>query len=118
MLARELLRAALVLAALVPASLVLAALFVSRRSPFGAALRVTSLTVQLSIGAVVLRCLSALFSWLGVLADGSTIGSMLRGLVQLDVVSSPMLLLVCTLALVVTRYSATYLRAEAGLERT
>jgi NAD(P)H-quinone oxidoreductase subunit 5 len=42
---------------------------------------------------------------------------MLRGLVQLDVVSSPMLLLVCTLALVVVRFSRTYLAAEGGLER-
>src|SRR5437870_270871 len=108
MLARELLRAALVLAALVPASLVLAALFVSRRDPFGAAVRVTSLTVQLSLLAVLLRALSALFSWVGFSADGSKIDSMLRGLVQLDVVSSPMLLLVCTLALVVVRFSRTY----------
>ena len=117
MLARELLRAALILASLVPASLVVAALFVSRRSPFGAALRVTSLTVKLSVAAVALRCLSALFSWIHVSADGSTIGSLMRGLVQLDVVSSPMLLLVCTLALVVVRFSRTYLAAEAGLER-
>jgi NAD(P)H-quinone oxidoreductase subunit 5 len=117
MLARELLRAALILASLVPASLVFATLFVSRRSPFGAALRVTLLTVRLSVAAVALRCLSALFSWIGISADGSTIGSMLRGLVQVDVVSGPMLLLVCTLALVVTRYSRTYLAAEGGLER-
>jgi NAD(P)H-quinone oxidoreductase subunit 5 len=117
MLARELLRAALILASLVPASLVIAALFVSRRSPFGAALRVTSLTVKLSVSAVALRCLSGLFSWIGVSADGSRAGSMLRGLVQLDVVSSPMLLLVCTLAVVVVRFSRTYLAAEGGLER-
>ncbi len=51
------------------------------------------------------------------MADGSTIASMLRGQVQVDVVSGPMLLLVCTLALVVTRYSHTYLRSEGGLER-
>ena len=65
MLARELLRVALILASLVPASLVIAALFVSRRSPFGAALRVTSLTVKISLAAVTLRCLAALFSWIG-----------------------------------------------------
>jgi NAD(P)H-quinone oxidoreductase subunit 5 len=117
MLARELLRASLILAALVPASLVIATLFVSRRSPFGSALRVTSLTVKLSVAAVVLRCLSAFFSLIHVSADGSTIGSLMRGLVQLDVVSSPMLLLVCTLALVVVRFSRTYLAAEGGLER-
>ena len=114
MLARELLRAALVLASLVPASLVVAALFVSRRSPFGAALRVTSLTVGLSVVAVTLRALAALCSRIGFSADGSTIRSMLRGLVQLDVVSSPMLLLVCTLSLVVVRFSRTYLGAEGG----
>jgi NAD(P)H-quinone oxidoreductase subunit 5 len=117
LLARELLRASLILASLVPATLVIAALFVSRRSPFAAALRVTSWTVKLSVAAVALRCLSAFFSWIHVLADGSTIGSMMRGLVQLDVVSSPMLLLVCTLALVVVRFSRTYLAAEGGLPR-
>lgn len=117
MLARELLRAALILASLVPASLLIATLFVSRRSPFGSALRVTSVTVKLSVAAVALRCLSAFFSWIHVSADGSKIGSMMRGLVQLDVVSSPMLLLVCTLALVVVRFSRTYLAAEGGLER-
>jgi NAD(P)H-quinone oxidoreductase subunit 5 len=117
MLARELLRASLILASLVPASLVLAALFVSRASPFGAALRVTSLTVKLSAVAVVLRCLSALFAALHLSADGSTIASLMRGLVQLDVVSSPMLLLVCTLGLVVVRFSRTYVAAEGGLER-
>jgi NAD(P)H-quinone oxidoreductase subunit 5 len=116
-LARELLRAALILAALVPASLVLGALFVSRRSPFGAALRVTSLTVKLSIAAVALRCLSALFSRIGFSSDGTSIGSLMRGLVQVDVVSSPMLLLVCILGLVVVRFSKTYLAAEAGLAR-
>ncbi|HEX6835720.1 MAG TPA: NADH-quinone oxidoreductase subunit L [Polyangia bacterium] len=117
MLARELLRASLILASLVPAGFVLAALFVSRRSPFGSAMRATSLIVKLSVAAVALRCLSAFFSWIHVSADGSTIDSMMRGLVQLDVVSSPMLLLVCTLALVVVRFSRTYLAAEGGLER-
>ena len=117
MLARELLRASLILASLVPASLVVATLFVSRRSPFGSALRVTSLIVKLAIAAVAFRCLSGLFSWIHVSADGTSIGSMMRGLVQLDVVSSPMLLLVCTLALVVVRFSRSYLAAEGGLER-
>jgi NAD(P)H-quinone oxidoreductase subunit 5 len=117
MLARELLRAALVLASLVPLSLIIAALFVSRRSPFGAALRVTSLTVWLSALAVTLRGLSAFLSWKGFGADGAKINSMLRGLVQLDVVSGPMLVLVCTLALVVVRFSRTYLAREGGLER-
>src|SRR4051812_21796091 len=117
MLARELLRASLILASLVPASLVIATLFVSARSPFGSALRVTSLTVKLAVAAVTLRCLSAFFSWIHVSADGSKVGSMMRGLVQLDLVSGPMLLLVCTLALVVVRFSRTYLATEGGLER-
>jgi NAD(P)H-quinone oxidoreductase subunit 5 len=117
MLARELLRAALILASLIPASLILSAVFVTQRSPFGSALRVTSLISKLAVGAVLLRCLSALFDRIGFMADGSTIASMMRGLVQLDVVSSPMLLLVSTLSIVVTRYSQTYLRAEPGLER-
>src|SRR5690349_15650311 len=115
MIARELLRAALIVAALIPASLVLSALFVSRRSPFGAALRVTKLTVGFSVLAVTLRILSAVFTWIGVSADGTKAGSLLGGLFQLDVVSSPMILLVCTLALVVVRFSRTYLAAEGGL---
>jgi NAD(P)H-quinone oxidoreductase subunit 5 len=115
-LGREVLRAALILAGLIPVSLVLAALFVSRRSPFGAALRVTSLIVKLAVAAVVMRCASSVLAWLG-FSDGSTSDTMMRGLIRLDVVSSPMLLLVCTLALVVTRYSQTYLRDEGGLQR-
>ena len=87
MLARELLRAALILASLVPASLIIAALFVSRRSPFGAALRVTSLTVKLSIAAVALRGLSAFFSRLGFSANGIRTGS--RGVSTLSATFAP-----------------------------
>src|ERR1044072_337107 len=105
MVARELLRAALVLASLVPASLILAALFVTQRSPFGAALRVTSLIVKLSIAAVLLRCVSAVFTRVGFLADGSTIADMMRGLVRLDVVSRPLLLLLCLFSIVFMRCS-------------
>jgi len=117
MLAHELLRASLMLAALVPASLVLAALFVTRRDPFGSALSVTSISIPLAVAAVVLRSASSICSTMGFMADGATIASMLRGLVQVDIVSGPMLLLVCTLGLVVTRYSTTYLRSEPGLQR-
>lgn len=114
--AHYLLSLSLLLAFLIPSALFLAAAFVSRRSPFGAACRVTSLTAGLAFLAVTVRAVSALT---GDEAEDFelTIGSMLHGLVQLDVVSSAMLLLVCTLAVVVVRYSQTYLAGEPGLVR-
>lgn len=102
----------LILAALIPLIFVFAALFVSRKSPFGAASRVTFVTVELAVLAVTLRALSfivAMFTakttWRG------------HGLVQLDIASCAMLVLVCSLAVVVVRYSRTYLAGEAGLVR-
>lgn len=110
----ELWRASLVLASLVPAVLVLAALFVSRRAPFAATRVVTLATVGLSVLAVVVRALA----WgVGVYAGAAPGEPLLRGLVQLGLVSSAMLLLVCTLASVVVRYSQTYLAREGGLVR-
>lgn len=116
MVAHHLLSLSLLVAFVIPSALFVAAAFVSRRSPFGAARDVTVLTVGLASLAITVRALSSLF---GDEADDFelTIGSMVHGLVQLDVVSSAMLLLVCTLAVVVVRYSQTYLAGEPGLVR-
>lgn len=114
MVSHYLLQASLIVACLVPASLVASAVFVSRRSPFGAASFVTLLTVALSALAVSLR------ATVSILDDGTavtSIGWTMRGLVQLGFVSSAMLLLVCALSVVVVRYSRTYLAAEGGLVR-
>ncbi len=109
MVAQDLWRWSLVVAALVPAILAVSALFVSRRSPFGVASGVTSATLGLSVVAVTAHAL----------ASGGSRGAapVLRGLVQLDLASSAMLLLVGTLAIVVVRYSQTYLAGEGGLVR-
>ena len=102
----------LILAALIPVIFIFAALFVSRTVPLAAASRATFLAVELSVLAVILRALSfivSLFSaktaWRG------------HGLVQLDIASCAMLVLVCGLAVVVVRYSQTYLAGEGGLIR-
>jgi NAD(P)H-quinone oxidoreductase subunit 5 len=114
MLSRELLWASLVLASLIPASLIIAALSVTEGSPFRAALRVTPRTAVLAGLAVMIRALA----WvIGHYTAAMPTGSMLRGLVQLDVVAGAMLVMVCTLAVVVVRFSHTYLAGEAGLGR-
>src|SRR5579871_4624072 len=100
----------LVLAALIPSILVLANLFVSEEAPFRVPAFVTALTAGLSGVAVILQ---AVVSLLGLPAGDSRI----YGLVQLDLVSSAMLVLVSTLAVVVVRYSRTYLAGEGGLDR-
>ncbi len=111
MTARDILQLSpLVLGCLIPTVLVIANLFVSERSPFGAPAFATSLTAGLSGLAVTLQ---AVVSLLGHPAGESRI----YGLVQLDLASSVMLVLVSTLAVVVVRYSRTYLAGEAGLDR-
>ncbi|MFO0617728.1 MAG: NADH-quinone oxidoreductase subunit L [Polyangiaceae bacterium] len=100
----------LILAALIPSILVIATVFVSERSPFRVAAFTTSLTAGLAGLAVSMQ---AIVSLLGYPAGESKI----QGLVQLDVSSSAMLILVCTLAVVVVRYSRTYLAGEGGLDR-
>jgi NAD(P)H-quinone oxidoreductase subunit 5 len=114
MVGHDVLRLPLAFAALIPAIFILAALFVTRRSPFAAASRVTLLTAGLSVLAVSLHVVLSRIVDDGGAAAG---GSRLRGLVQLDLVSSAMLILVCTLATVVVRYSRTYLAGEGGLVR-
>jgi NAD(P)H-quinone oxidoreductase subunit 5 len=104
----------LVLALLVPTTLFVAALLLSRRSPFVTASLVTFVTAGLSVLAVTLH---ALFSLLGYRARGQWVGATVYDQIDLDVASSAMLLLVCGLAIIVVRYSRTYLAGESGLER-
>lgn len=100
----------LVLASLIPSILFFANVFVSEAAPF----RVASFVTALSAGLAGLSVgLQAVVSWLGYPIRESRI----YGLVQLDLVSSAMLVLVCTLAVVVVRYSRTYLTGEIGLDR-
>ena len=106
----------LVLASLVPASLVVAAFLVSReRSRFlTVPTFVTTLAAGLAVLAVILR---PLLSWAGYDARTTRPGSVMHDVVQLDIVSSSMFVLVCTLALVVVRYSRTYLAGQRDLDR-
>src|SRR5690242_19627850 len=107
---------ALIIASLIPAILVFAALLVSGRAPFRAAAKVTALIVELSVLAVSLRGISFLAERFGGQANPELVGSVVS-LVRLDIVGSPMLVLVCTLAVVVVRYSQRYLTVEPGLAR-
>ncbi len=106
----------LVLASLVPASLVVAAFLVSRqRSQFlTVASFVTTLGAGLAYLAVILR---PLLSLIGYDARTTRPSSVMHDVVQLDVVSSAMFVLVSTLALVVVRYSRTYLAGQRELDR-
>jgi NAD(P)H-quinone oxidoreductase subunit 5 len=106
----------LFLASLVPASLVVAAFLVSRqRSRFlTVASFVTTLAAGLAYLAVILR---PLLSWAGYDARTTRPGSVMHDVVQLDIVSSAMFVLVSTLALVVVRYSRTYLAGQRELDR-
>src|SRR5215204_2536113 len=106
----------LVLASLVPACLVVAAFLVSRqRSRFlTAASFVTTLAAGLAYLAVLLR---PLLSWAGYDARTTRPASVMHEVVQLDIVSSAMFVLVSTLALVVVRYSRTYLAGQRDLDR-
>lgn len=104
----------LVLAFLVPTVLFVAALVLSRRAPFATASVVTFVCAGLAVGAVALH---GLFSALGYRAPARRVGSTIYDQVRLDLVSCAMLLLVCALAIIVVRYSRTYLAGETGLER-
>ena len=106
----------LFLAALVPASLVVAAFLVSRqRARFlTVAVGVTSLTAGLTYLAVLLHPLLYL---LGYDARTTARDSGMNDVVQLDLVSSAMFVLVSTLAVVVVRYSRSYLAGQRELDR-
>jgi NAD(P)H-quinone oxidoreductase subunit 5 len=117
MRAAELLSLApLLLASLVPATLVVAAFLVSREPArtFRMPVIATGMSAGFAYAAVVLR---PLLSWLGYDAVTTRPGSAMHDVVQLDVVSSSMFVLVCTLALVVVRYSRTYLAGQRDLDR-
>lgn len=106
----------LFLASLVPASLFVAAFLVSRQRArsMSAASFVTTATVGLAYLAVVLR---PVLSWVGLDARTKVPASVMNDVVQLDLVSSAMFVLVATLALVVVRYSRTYLAGQRDLDR-
>jgi NAD(P)H-quinone oxidoreductase subunit 5 len=107
----------LIFAALIPPILIVAALFITRRRPFAAALAATFATAALAVFAVSIH---AAVSWVvgryGMYGGGPD-GTRLSTIVQLDLVASSMLVLVCTLAIIVVRYSKSYLAGEGGLVR-
>lgn len=102
------------LACFIPACLIVAALFVTRRRPFAAASIATILTVELALVAVTLH---ALLANAAPAPDETAIEATVRSMVQLDLVSCTMLVLVCTLAVIVVRYSRRYLAVEVGRAR-
>lgn len=106
----------LVLAALVPASLFIAAFLTSRQRSrsLSVASFVTTAAAGLAYLAVVLR---PLLSLLGYDARTTVPTSVMNEVVQLDLVSSAMFVLVSTLAVVVVRYSRTYLAGQRDLDR-
>jgi NAD(P)H-quinone oxidoreductase subunit 5 len=75
---------------------------------------VTTPAAGLAYLAVILR---PLLSWAGYDARTTRPGSVMHDVVQLDIVSSAMFVLVSTLALVVVRYSRTYLAGQRELDR-
>jgi NAD(P)H-quinone oxidoreductase subunit 5 len=106
----------LFLAALVPASLVISAFMVSRqRARFlTIAVFVTSFAAGLSYLAVALH---VVLSFLGFDPRKTAPDSAMNVVVQLDLVSSAMFVLVSTLAVVVVRYSRSYLAGQRELDR-
>jgi NAD(P)H-quinone oxidoreductase subunit 5 len=106
----------LFLASLAPASLVIAAFLISRqRSRFLTAASVgTTLAAGLAYLAVVLHLV---LYFVGFDARTTAPSSVMNDVVQLDIVSSAMFALVSTIALVVVRYSRTYLAGQQGLDR-
>src|ERR1700760_3298460 len=106
----------LVLAALVPAPLVVAAFLMSRRRAgvLNVAVVVTTIAAALAYLAVFLHPAMAL---LGFDPRIRAKDSGLNDVVQLDLVTSCMFVLVATIALVVTRYARSYLAGPRGLDR-
>ena len=106
----------LALVSLVPACLIVAAFLISRqRTRFlSVAAFVMTLTAGLAFLAVILHPLLALAGY-----DSRIVkpNSVMNDVVQLDLVSSAMFVLVSTLALVVVRYSRTYLAGQQELDR-
>ena len=106
----------LVLAALVPACFLVAAFLVPRQPSrfLSVASVITALAAGLAYLAVGLR---PVLSFAGYDAHTTRPSSVLHDVVQLDFVSGAMLILVSTLALVVVRYSRTYLVGQRELDR-
>ncbi|MEO8704222.1 MAG: NADH-quinone oxidoreductase subunit L [Kofleriaceae bacterium] len=106
----------LVLAALVPASLVVAAFLISRQQSrfLTVASVVTTLAAGFAYLAVILR---PLLSFAGYDARTTMPESVMNDVIQLDIVSGAMFVLVSTLALVVVRYSRSYLAGQRELDR-
>jgi NAD(P)H-quinone oxidoreductase subunit 5 len=106
----------LVLAALVPASLIVAPFFISRqRTPMlSSASNVTTFAVVVAYLAVVLH---PVLSLAGYDARTAVPDSVMNDVVQLDIVSSAMFVLVSTLAVVVVRFSRSYLAGQRDLDR-
>ncbi len=106
----------LILAALVPTCLFVAAFLISRRGSrsLTIAAGVTTFTAALTYLAVILR---AVLYWVGYDARTTTSRSVLNDVMQLDIVSGAMFVLVSTLALIVVRYSRSYLAGERELDR-
>ncbi len=106
----------LLLAWLVPASLFVAAFMVSqhRARSLKVASFITAATAVITYLAVVLR---PVLSWAGYDARTRVPTSVMNDVVQLDLVSSAMFVLVATLAVVVVRYSRTYLAGQRELDR-
>lgn len=106
----------LFLAALVPASLIVVAFTIRRqRSQFlTAAVFVTSLGAVLTFLAVALRPILSVF---GYDARTKVPTSVMNDVVQLDLVSSAMFAMVSTIALIVVRYSRSYLAGQRELDR-
>ncbi|HEX4451889.1 MAG TPA: NADH-quinone oxidoreductase subunit L [Kofleriaceae bacterium] len=106
----------LLLAALVPATLVVAAFLMSRRRAgvLNVAVVVTTIAVVLAYLAVLLH---PALSLLGFDPRVRARDSGLNDVVQLDLVTSCMFVLVATIALVVTRYARSYLAGQRELDR-
>ena len=108
--------APLVLAALVPASLIVAPFFIARqRTPMlSSASNVTTFAAVVAYLAVVLH---PVLSFAGYDARTTVPTSVMNDVVQLDIVSSAMFVLVSTLAVVVVRFSRSYLAGQRDLDR-
>ena len=106
----------LVFAALVPACLFVSAFLISRQAT--RFLSVASFVTTMTAGFAYLAVLLRVILWLAGLDPRTTVpDSVLNDVVQLDIVSGAMFVLVSTLALVVVRYSRTYLAGQKELDR-
>jgi len=105
----------LFLASLVPTCLVVTAFAISRRPrSLTVATRITTATACLAYLAVLLH---PILLFAGYDATTALPTSVMHDVVQLDIVTCAMVILVSTLALVVVRYARTYLAGEPGLDR-